>query len=158
MGCILCKDSCCLNHDNSISSEQIHRESPISSQVLPRNTILSVQQLNQNRFTLPRVTQNLQANEQEPINNLNNAQAEQGSRNEEEDNQIVNREHVEEREEEEQPEMILQRDLVPDMDNVQVYRGNLVAIPWEDDVMVPIDNNVQFVDNQFFEEHHPRIH
>ena len=104
-----CKDSCCLNHDNSISSEQIHREPPISSQVLPRNTILSVQQLNQNRFTLPRVTQNLQANEQEPINNLNNAQAEQGSRNEEEDNQIVNREHVEEREEEEQPEMILQK-------------------------------------------------
>ena len=70
----------------------------------------------------------------------------------------MNREHVEEREEEEQPEMILQRDLVPDMDNVKVYRGNLVAIPWEDDVMVPIDNNVQFVDNQFFEEHHPRIH
>ena len=70
----------------------------------------------------------------------------------------MNREHVEEREEEEQPEMILQRDLVLDMDNVQVYRGNLVAIPWEDDVMVPIDNNVQFVDNQFFEEHHPRIH
>lgn len=70
----------------------------------------------------------------------------------------MNREHVEEREEEEQPEMILQRDLFLDMDNVQVYRGNLVAIPWEDDVMVPIDNNVQFVDNQFFEEHHPRIH
>ena len=70
----------------------------------------------------------------------------------------MNREHVEEREEEEQPEMILQRDLVPDMDNVQVYRGNLVAIPWEDDVMVPIDNNVQFVDNQFFEEYHPRLH
>ena len=70
----------------------------------------------------------------------------------------MNREHVEEREEEEQPEMILQRDLVPDMDNVKVYRGNLVAIPWEDDVMVPIDNNVQFVDNQFFEEHHPRLH
>ena len=55
MGCILCKDSCCLNHDNSNSSEQIHREPPISSQVLPRNTILSVQQLNQNRFTLPRL-------------------------------------------------------------------------------------------------------
>ena len=70
----------------------------------------------------------------------------------------MNREHVEEREEEEQPEMILQRDLVPNMDNVKVYRGNLVAIPWEDDVMVPIDNNVQFVDNQFFEEHHPRLH
>ena len=41
----------------------------------------------------------------------------------------MNREHVEEREEEEQPEMILQRDLFLDMDNVQVYRGNLVAIP-----------------------------
>ena len=62
------------------------------------------------------------------------------------------------RKEKKQPEMILQRDLFLDMDNVQVYRGNLVAIPWEDDVMVPIDNNVQFVDNQFFEEHHPRSH
>ena len=45
MGCILCQDSCCLGHDNSFSVKHIQRESPISFQVLPRNSIPSIQEL-----------------------------------------------------------------------------------------------------------------
>ena len=55
MGCILCQDSCCLGHDNSFSVKHIQRESPISFQVLPRNSIPSIQELTRILYKCMRV-------------------------------------------------------------------------------------------------------
>ena len=103
MGCILCQDSCCLGHDNSFSVKHIQRESPISFQVLPRNSIPSIQELTDALSPLPKVT-----NEQEE--STNKAQASY----QEENNLIVNTNNMDEL-----PEMLLQQN--PEMNNIQVY-------------------------------------